>query len=53
MDSFEHTAILSHEAIVGRFMCPYWLIENEVAHHTNYLKLWVGDLKGNDHLAVI
>lgn len=53
MDSFEHTAILLHEAIIGRFMCLYWLIENEVAHHTNYLKLWVGDLKVNNHLAVI
>lgn len=39
IDSFEPTVILEHEAIIGGFKCLYWLMKNEIAHHTNYPKL--------------
>ncbi|KAF3845654.1 hypothetical protein F7725_002732, partial [Dissostichus mawsoni] len=34
--SFEPTVVLEHEAVVGAFKCLYWLIKQEIAHHTNY-----------------
>jgi hypothetical protein len=39
MSTFEPVIHLEHEAIIGGFKCLYWLIKNEMAHHTNYPKL--------------
>ncbi|KAK1903321.1 Zinc finger protein 862 [Dissostichus eleginoides] len=39
MQAFEPTVIMEHEAIIGGFKCLYWLVKNEMAHHTNYPKL--------------
>lgn len=39
MDTFEPAVVVDHEEIIGGFMCLYWLIKNELAHHTNYPKL--------------
>ncbi|KAK5921451.1 hypothetical protein CgunFtcFv8_025156 [Champsocephalus gunnari] len=30
---------MEHEAVIGGFKCLYWLVKNEVAHHTNYPQL--------------
>ncbi|XP_034075010.1 E3 SUMO-protein ligase KIAA1586-like [Gymnodraco acuticeps] len=30
---------MEHEAVIGGFKCLYWLVKNEIAHHTNYPKL--------------
>ncbi|KAI9546634.1 hypothetical protein NQZ68_024532 [Dissostichus eleginoides] len=39
MQAFEPTVIMEHEAVIGGFKCLYWLVKNEIAHHTNYPKL--------------
>ncbi|KAK1896663.1 Zinc finger protein 862, partial [Dissostichus eleginoides] len=39
MQAFEPTVIMEHEAVIGGFKCLYWLVKNEMAHHTNYPKL--------------
>lgn len=39
MQAFEPTIVIEHEAIIGAFKCLYWLIKNEIAHHTSYAKL--------------
>ena len=39
MSTFEPVIHLEHEAIIGGFKCLYWLIKNEMAHHTKYPKL--------------
>lgn len=39
MDSYEPIVVLENEAIIGGFKCFYWLIKNELVHHTNYPKL--------------
>lgn len=39
MQAFEPTVIIEHEAIIGGLKCLYWLVKNEIAHHTNYPKL--------------
>ena len=40
MDAFEPTVVVEHEAVMGGFKYLYWLIKNELAHHTNYPKLF-------------
>ncbi|KAK0134769.1 Zinc finger protein 862 [Merluccius polli] len=50
IDSFEPTIVLEHEAIIGGFKCLYWLVKNEIAHHTNYPKLLtLAELLGCDY----
>ncbi|XP_036975521.1 zinc finger protein 862-like isoform X3 [Acanthopagrus latus] len=39
MHAFEPIIIMEHEAVIGGFKCLYWLVKNEIAHHTNYGKL--------------
>ena len=39
MDSFDPIIVLEHEAIIDGFKCIYWLVKNEIAHHTNLPKL--------------
>lgn len=39
MHAFEPIVIMEHEAVIGGFKCLYWLVKNEIAHHTNYGKL--------------
>ncbi|KAK5925561.1 hypothetical protein CgunFtcFv8_018076 [Champsocephalus gunnari] len=36
MQAFEPTVIMEHEAVIGGFKCLYWLVKNEMGHHTNY-----------------
>ncbi|XP_026143519.1 uncharacterized protein LOC113118503 [Carassius auratus] len=50
INSFEPTIVLEHEAVIGGFKCLYWLVKNELAHHTNYPKLLsLGELLGCDY----
>ncbi|KAL7373291.1 hypothetical protein ABVT39_003142 [Epinephelus coioides] len=50
MDAFEPTVVVEHEAVMGGFKCLYWLIKNELAHHTNYPKLLsLAELLGCDY----
>lgn len=39
MNAFDPVIIMEHEAVIGGFKCLYWLVRNEIAHHTNYGKL--------------
>lgn len=34
MDAFEPVIIMEHEAVIGGFKYLYWLVKNEIAHHT-------------------
>lgn len=50
MNSFEPIVVVEHEAVIGGFKCLYWLIKNELAHHTNYPKLLgLAELLGCDY----
>ncbi|KAK7141431.1 hypothetical protein R3I93_010952 [Phoxinus phoxinus] len=50
INSFEPTIVLEHEAVIGGFKCLYWLVKNELAHHTNYPKLLsLAELLGCDY----
>ncbi len=50
MESFEPTVVLEHVVIIGGFKCLYWLVKNELAHHTNYPKLLnLAELLGGDY----
>ena len=50
MNAFEPTVVVEHEAVIGGFKCLYWLIKNELAHHTNYPKLLsLAELLGCDY----
>lgn len=43
---------LEHEAIMGGFKCLYWLVKQELAHHTNYVALLeLTNLLGCDYFA--
>ncbi|KAJ8364069.1 hypothetical protein SKAU_G00129000 [Synaphobranchus kaupii] len=39
MNAFEPVIFMEHETIIGGFKCLYWLVKNEISHHTNYSKL--------------
>ncbi|XP_073672240.1 zinc finger protein 862-like [Paramisgurnus dabryanus] len=50
VQAFEPNIIVEHEAIIGGFKCLYWLVKNEIAHHTNYPKLLsLAELLGCDY----
>ncbi len=50
VQAFEPNIIVEHEAVTGGFKCLYWLVKNEIAHHTNYPKLLsLAELLGCDY----